>query len=117
MFFCRQEVLTFFHRNWNAGARLWNHSAVQPDSKLSPLFSFVTGELIERCPSTVQELDSVQSGFSVSQSWRRVALTFFLAAVGDVDRLLCHLDEPTHGRADVRRRRLKLAFGVTTRLL
>lgn len=82
--------------NRNAGARRWNQSAVQSDDRLAPLFSFETGELIERCPSTVQDLESLQAS--------------------DVDRLLRHLDEPADGRIDVRKTRLKLAFGVTTRL-
>ncbi|PFH58159.1 hypothetical protein XA68_14082 [Ophiocordyceps unilateralis] len=79
--------------NRNTGLRLWNHSAVQRTDLLEPLISFETGNPIDPCPSTVGELESLNAA--------------------DVDRLLRHLDESVHGRLDARRRRLKLAFGVT----
>ncbi|KAF4585956.1 hypothetical protein GQ602_005261 [Ophiocordyceps camponoti-floridani] len=82
--------------NRNTGVRQWNQSAVRSVDRLEPLFSFETGNPINPCPSTVEELESLNAG--------------------DVDRLLRHLDEPVDGRLDVRKRRLKLAFGVTTRL-
>ncbi|RDA84382.1 hypothetical protein CP532_2581 [Ophiocordyceps camponoti-leonardi (nom. inval.)] len=76
----RRMTITSVLRD-NVVLRHWNQSAESPADQLAPLFSFQTGEEIDRCPSTVEELESLNAG--------------------EVDRLLRHLDETTDGRIDM----------------
>ncbi|RSL42029.1 hypothetical protein CEP51_016520 [Fusarium floridanum] len=81
----------------NSIARMENSTAVRGDAEIVPLLSVNTGEVIESFPDTV---DGV------------TALT-----AGEVNRILTELGATTLGSLPVRRRRLLLVIGVTTRAI
>ncbi|QUC16016.1 uncharacterized protein UV8b_00257 [Ustilaginoidea virens] len=81
--------------NKNLMARLQNSIVVHDNVALAPLYSVITGEVMERCPSTLADLERMSHQ--------------------EVADLLRHSDEPVPRTIDQRRRQLRHAFGVRTK--
>ncbi|KAF4584258.1 hypothetical protein GQ602_005631 [Ophiocordyceps camponoti-floridani] len=83
--------------NRNAVVRARNGTVVRGDMDLVPLHSVLTGEVIERFPSNVDQLERLHAR--------------------DVDQLLRHIGESVVGSAAEKKRSLKFACGLVTREL
>ncbi|PFH63171.1 hypothetical protein XA68_17280 [Ophiocordyceps unilateralis] len=78
--------------NRNAILRARNYGKLRGNVPLEPLYSFITGEIIEGFPETRFHMEKLPTR--------------------DLDRLLRHLDEPVDGPADQKISLLKWASGI-----
>ncbi|KAF4585672.1 hypothetical protein GQ602_004977 [Ophiocordyceps camponoti-floridani] len=83
--------------NRNAVVRAQNSTVVRGDMSLVPLYSVLTGEVVEGFPVNVSQLERLHAR--------------------DVDQLLRHLGESVAGSAVEKKRNLKFACGLVTREL
>ncbi|POR32795.1 Uncharacterized protein TPAR_07003 [Tolypocladium paradoxum] len=83
--------------NRNAVMRAQNSMVVRGDMDLVPLYSVLTGEVIDGFPQNLDQLERLHAR--------------------DVDQLLRHLGESVVGSAAEKKRNLKLASGLITRSL
>ncbi|RCI12718.1 hypothetical protein L249_0509 [Ophiocordyceps polyrhachis-furcata BCC 54312] len=80
-------------RDRNAGVKHWNQSAEHAEDKLKPLLSFQTGEEIDRCPSTVEELGLLdgkhECHFAVSWTFEEAHAGFRADYAHDTNMIVC----------------------------
>lgn len=91
-----------------------NSVVVRSDMDLAPLYSVQTGELIDDCPRTLGDLESLGGMCFFPVDLLAVCLLFLVPAV-EAATILRLLGESVPRGISERRRLLKFAFGVRTR--
>ncbi|PHH58411.1 hypothetical protein CDD81_6197 [Ophiocordyceps australis] len=81
--------------NKNMSARIDNSIVVHAAIELVPLYSFITGDVLQNCPATLADLENVSSQVAAD--------------------LLHHLNEAVPRGLKQRRTQLRVAFGIRMR--
>ena len=95
-------------------ARSLDHIVVVGDMALAPMYSLMTGELIEDFPSSLDQVERLNGEWRL-RSCRGLA-DCVDAAAREVDNLLRPLGESVVGSAAQKKRNLKFAMGLIIRI-